>query len=115
TSPALARNATLRPATTYTVTALANPLGRNYAQGSSVNNQKQIAGFATLAANTTMHAVLWQQNQAPIDMGTLGGPNSAIAWPNRNNRGAFAGIAESADKNPLGEVWSCAPAVFYIA
>jgi len=113
-APAMAKHATLRPVT-YTVAALPNPLGGSYAQGTSINSRLQIAGFATLAGNTTMRAMLWQPNRSPIDMGTLGGPNSAVAWPNRNNHGAFAGIAETMDKNPLGEPWSCALAVFYIA
>jgi probable HAF family extracellular repeat protein len=114
TAPAPAKNGASQPVT-YTVTALPNPLGGTYAQGSSINNKRQIAGFATLTGNATMHAMLWQKKQNPIDMGTLGGPNSAVAWPNRNNRGEFAGIAETAEQNPLGETWSCAAAVFYTA
>ncbi|HEX3431853.1 MAG TPA: hypothetical protein VHT03_13310 [Rhizomicrobium sp.] len=112
-APALAKDRTLRP-TTYTVTALPNPLGGTYAQGSSINGKNQIAGFATLPGNAVMHALLWQK-QRWIDMGTLGGPNSAIAWPNRNEHGVFAGVAETAEPNPLGEPWSCALAVFYTA
>lgn len=113
-TPALARNGAVRPVA-YSVTVLPNPLGGTYAQGTSIDNKLQIAGFATLAGNATMHSMLWQPNQAPVDMGTLGGPNSAVGWPNRNNHGAFAGIAETAEQNPLGEPWSCALAVFNTA
>lgn len=113
-APALARNGAVRPVA-YTVTVLPNPLGGTYAQGTSIDNKLQIAGFATLAGNATMHSMLWQPNQAPIDMGTLGGANSAVAWPNRDNHNVFAGISETAQPNPLGELWSCALAVFYLA
>ncbi|MGH6878596.1 MAG: DUF3466 family protein [Rhizomicrobium sp.] len=98
----------------YRLTILSEPLGGTYAQGSSINSKKQVGGFATLTGNATMHAIVWQNKKA-TDLGTLGGPNSAIAWPNRNDRGQFAGIAETATQNPLGEAWSCALAVFNTA
>lgn len=112
--PAFAKKPTLRPAT-YQLTTLPNPLGGTYAQGTTINGKGQIAGFATYPGNAVMHAILWQKNQSPIDMGTLGGPNSAVAWPNRDNHGVFAGVAETPEQNPLGEPWSCALAVFYTA
>jgi probable HAF family extracellular repeat protein len=113
-APAMAKNATLPPVT-YTITALPNPLGGSYAQGTSINNRRQVQGMATLPGDTIMHAILWQKKESPIDMGTLGGPNSAVAWPNRNNHNIFAGISETAQPNPLGEPWSGALAVFYLA
>ena len=97
----------------YKLIILSEPLGGNYAQGSSITNKRVIGGFATLAGNTVMHAVLWARNGTAHDLGTLCGPNSAIAWPNRNERGEAAGIAETAQPNPLGETWSCAAAVFF--
>lgn len=111
--PAFARPAA-KPGGEYQLTILSNPLGGTYAQGSSVTNNGLVGGFASLTGNATMHAMLWRKT-APQDLGTLGGPNSAIAWPNRNERGEAAGIAETAQTNPLGETWSCAAAVFYIA
>jgi probable HAF family extracellular repeat protein len=62
-----------------------------------------------------MHALIWRARLKPKDLGTLGGPNSAIAWPNKNERGIYAGISETAEDNPLGETWSCALAVFFLA
>ncbi|MGH6889395.1 MAG: hypothetical protein ACREHF_09385 [Rhizomicrobium sp.] len=102
------------PSGEYRLTILSNPLGGTYAQGSSITKKRLIGGFASLTGNTTMHAMLWQHATAH-DLGTLGGPNSAIAWPNRNEHAEAAGIAETAQTNPLGETWSCAAAVFYIA
>lgn len=112
-SPAIARQAGGQ-AGAYSLTILPNPLGGTYAQGSSITNSGRVGGFATLAGNTTMHAMLWAKG-ASQDLGTLGGPNSAIAWPNRNDSGEAAGVAETAQPNPLGETWSCAAAVFYTA
>jgi len=45
-APALAQNGTVQPVT-YGITALPNPLGGTYAQGTSINGKGQIAGFAT--------------------------------------------------------------------
>jgi probable HAF family extracellular repeat protein len=113
-APAPAQNGAVRPVT-YKVTVLPNPLGGSDAQGTSINNRRQVQGLATLPGDTIMHAILWQKKQSPVDMGTLGGPNSAVVWPNRNNHNIFAGISETAQPNPLGEPWSCALAVFYLA
>ena len=112
-APAIANSRAVQPVT-FIVTALSNPLGGTYAQGTSINNKQQVAGFATFPGNAIMHALLWEKKKW-VDMGTLGGPNSAVAWPNRNNHGEFAGVAETAEPNPLGEPWSCALAVFYTA
>ncbi len=112
--PALAAPAE-KPKDEYRLIILPNPLGGPYAQGSSINNRRLVGGFGTLPGNTIMHAVLWPKHGAAQDLGTLGGANSAIAWPNRNERGEAAGIAESAEQNPLGEPWSCAVAVFFFA
>lgn len=100
--------------TAYRVINLGNPLGGAASQGSSINNRDWIAGFATQPGTTTMHAELWLHG-TPMDLGTLGGPNSAVAWPNRNDHGEIVGVSETTDMQPLGEQWSCALAVFYYA
>lgn len=99
----------------YDVLNLGNPLGGTYGQGSSITNSGQVGGFDALPGNTVMHAVRWRNGYAPQDLGTLGGPNSAIAWPNRNDSGAMAGVAETSTAQPKGEYWSCSLAVFYLA
>jgi probable HAF family extracellular repeat protein len=96
----------------YVVHILPSPLGGTMAQGTSINDLDQVAGFGTLSGDATMHALLWPGGHRAIDLGTLGGPNSAIAWPNKNAHGVFAGISETNDANPLGEAWSCALAIF---
>lgn len=91
--------------THYYVFDLGTSLGGTSSGASSINNPGWIAGGANLSGNTAVHAVLWLG--APMDLGTLGGPNSNIAWPNKNNTGELVGIAETADIDPLGENWSC--------
>lgn len=93
----------------YYVINLGDPLGVPSAAAASINNIGWIAGDA-FATATTEHAELWVG--VPLDLGTLGGPNSAVGWPNKNNLGQIVGIAETADTNPLGEDWSCALANF---
>jgi probable HAF family extracellular repeat protein len=99
----------------YTVYALENSLGGTFAQGTSIDEKNEIGGFGTRPGDTIMHALLWRAKLKPEDLGTLGGPNSAIAWPNKNEHGIYAGISETAADNPLGESWSCAVAIFYLA
>jgi probable HAF family extracellular repeat protein len=94
----------------YYVFNLGDPGGGNVAAAASINNLGWIAGDAYQSGNTNEHAELWIGT--PVDLGTLGGPNSAVAWPNKNDRGELAGIAETADMNPLGEAWSCGQANF---
>ena len=104
----------------YRVVDLGNPLGGTGVPygignlGSSINNLDWVAGEADLPGSTTMHAELWLYG-VPIDLGTLGGPDSAVAWPNRNNNGVIVGISETATLQPRGEEWSCAVAIFYSA
>ncbi len=89
----------------YFVFNLGPSLGGTISAASSVNNRGWVSGGAYLPGDNTEHAVLWVGS--PVDLGTLGGPNSNVAWPNHDNRGAIVGIAETADLDPLGEHWSC--------
>ena len=80
--------------------------GGTVAGASSINNVGWVTGVATLPGNATQHAALWLQN-GRFDLGTLGGPNSAVNWPVKSDRGEIAGIAETAKIDPYGETWSC--------
>jgi probable HAF family extracellular repeat protein len=90
----------------YSVTRL-GALGGTVSGASSINNRGWIAGFSNLSGDATQHATLWLNGSA-VDLGTLGGPNSSVSWPVKNERGQIVGIAETAAKDPLGERWSCA-------
>jgi probable HAF family extracellular repeat protein len=88
----------------YYVFNLGAPLGGN-TEPVGINDLGWISGGSNSANNQTTQGVLWVG--APLVLGTLGGPNSTIAWPNHSTRGEIVGIAETAEANPLGEAWSC--------
>jgi probable HAF family extracellular repeat protein len=75
-----------------------------------INDLGWISGGDNSETNTTVNAVLWVG--IPIALGTLGGPNSNISWPNHSTMGEIAGIAETTEMNPLGEAWSCSAFFF---
>jgi probable HAF family extracellular repeat protein len=89
---------------TYAVAELGS-LGGTSSAGNSISNHGP-AGSSNLPGDQTMHAALWQ-NGAPLDMGTLGGPNSGVLWPGQNNGGMIVGVAETDELDPNGEDWSC--------
>jgi probable HAF family extracellular repeat protein len=82
------------------------PLGGSVSSDNGVNDLGWSAGVSNLAGDQDAHAVLWLLSW-PIDLGTLGGPNSAVAWPGINNEGEVAGISDTTETDPLGETWSC--------
>jgi probable HAF family extracellular repeat protein len=81
-------------------------LGGTSSFGSSVNNRGWVAGSSNLAGDETQHAALWQSPFTP-DLGTLGGPNSGVLWPVKNDQSIISGISQTAAPDPLGERWSC--------
>ena len=89
----------------YRVTNLPS-LGGTPSRGNSVNNGGWVAGYSTLPGNQSRHASLWLYGSL-TDLGTLGGPNSSVAWPVKNNIGMIVGISQTATPDPLGEDWSC--------
>ena len=81
-------------------------LGGASSLGNTINDRGWVMGIANITGDTAGHATLWADG-LKLDLGTFGGLNSAVSWPVKNNRGLIAGIAETADLNPLGERWSC--------
>jgi len=94
----------------YVITNL-GLLGGSVAAAISINAGGLVSGFSYLPGNQTEVAAIWQNGNA-IPLGTLGGPNSAVQWPNHNAR-AVVGIAETAEIDPLNEDWSCAHGGFF--
>lgn len=82
-------------------------LGGTVSRGNSINDRGWVTGYSNLPGNQSRHATLWLDGFA-FDLGTLGGPNSSVAWPVKNNRGLIVGISQTATPEPLGENWSCA-------
>ncbi|MBV9271715.1 MAG: hypothetical protein JO165_11505 [Candidatus Eremiobacteraeota bacterium] len=96
------RNAT---AAHYILTELKS-LGGNASSAASINQIGWITGTSNRVGDHYSEAVLWRDRD-PQPLGTLGGPNSGIDWPNHNDRELTAGISETRKTNPLNEDWSC--------
>ena len=77
-------------------------LGGPSSGASSINNRGWVAGISSLLGNTKQHATLWRDG-AKIDLGTLGGSNSGVEWPVKNNNGIIAGISETSTPDPWVE------------
>ena len=95
------------PTPRYRVTLLPS-LGGTNSRANSIDDLGIAAGYSKPAGNRVRHAVVWASGQV-FDLGTLGGANSSVAWPVKNNIGLISGISESGATNPLGETWSCGP------
>jgi len=90
---------------TYSVYNLPSA-GGSFSSGNSINDLGIISGDANQSGNLTTHATVWLFGSR-FDLGTLGGANSDVQWPVKNNVGVISGIAETATVNKLGEAWSC--------
>ena len=91
----------------YKVVTLAGA-GGTAGQANSINNRGWVSGANNQAGDATSVATLWL-NGLEVPLGTLGGSNSAVAWPVKNNAGLLVGISDTAADNPLGEAFSCWP------
>jgi probable HAF family extracellular repeat protein len=87
----------------YTVIILNGTSGA----GNGINNRSWVTGTANLNGGQTLQAALWIKGSNPINLGTLGGDNSGVLFPVKSDMGKIAGVAETADTDPLGEYWSC--------
>src|SRR5438094_8394484 len=94
-----------KPKTQYQVSNLPS-LGGTSSGGNSINDQNWVAGYSRML-DRNRHATLWR-NSLLSDLGTLGGPNSSVAWNVKNTAGILVGISQTADPQLLGESWSSA-------
>jgi probable HAF family extracellular repeat protein len=92
-------------ASAYTVANLPT-FGGTRTQAYSINDRGWVAGYSTYAGDLHRHATKWYDGTIH-DLGTLGGPNSSVVWPVKNNAGLIAGISQTSTPEPLGENWSC--------
>jgi probable HAF family extracellular repeat protein len=82
----------------------------------SINNRGWVAGISNPPGDALEHALLWRSGQM-TDLGTLGGYNSSVPFPNKNDIGWLTGPSETADNDPYQENFcqficsgpSCAP------
>jgi probable HAF family extracellular repeat protein len=101
-----AEAARLPAAIRYDVVTYGASLGGTQSRGMAIDDGGSVAGWSTLPGNGSRHAALWE-DASIVDLGTLGGPNSTVAWPGRNNTGMIVGISQTSEQDPLQEGWSC--------
>ena len=96
----LAGSLQLAAQTKYQVVTLPD-LGAS-GQANSIINRGWVAGGVNLPGGVYSEATAWI-NGSLVRLGTLGGPNSLVAWPVANNDGVIAGISEVSALDTLGE------------
>ncbi|HEY2476117.1 MAG TPA: hypothetical protein VGI19_15120 [Candidatus Cybelea sp.] len=72
-------------------------LGGSVSFAINVNSSGQISGTSLISGNQVMHAQVWEDPPPTIDLGTLGGPNSAIFQYNHGSPGQFVGWSETSN------------------
>jgi probable HAF family extracellular repeat protein len=102
---AVASCPTLSETEGYRVTDLPS-LGGAVSRGNSIDDAGVVLGYSRLPDGQSEHAVAWLFGRV-FDLGTLGGPNSDVAWPVKSNSGRVVGISQTAAREVLGENWSC--------
>jgi probable HAF family extracellular repeat protein len=83
-------------------------LGGTDSSANAINNIGWATGGSDNASQNQI-ATLWLHG-SQIPLGTLGGLNSNVSWPVKNNFGLIAGTSENGKTDPLNETFSC-PAV----
>ena len=87
--------------TQYTVRQLGF-LGATVGRSNGVNDRGWVSGWANLSGDANHHAVLWLQGK-PLDLGTLGGPNSEIEFTATNDFGLLTGGSDTSTIDPYDE------------
>ncbi len=96
----------------YQVFFLPDTLGGTTSAANAINDLGWAMGSAATAGNVNLEAVAWIEGK-PVKLGTLGGPNSSVAWESvKNNQGMIVGASDTSIAQPRGEVFSCVAAGF---
>lgn len=69
----------------------------------NIDDFGQASGTSLLGSNTLLHAQNWEHPPRTKDLGTLGGPNSAIFQYNHGLPGQFVGWSETSQTDPNDE------------
>ncbi len=95
-------NANMRQSISHYYMIPLGTLGGTKSVANSIDNRGFISGISTLAGDAATHATLWLGGQK-IDLGTLGGPDSGVGWPVKNELGQIVGFSDVAQTDPLAE------------
>jgi probable HAF family extracellular repeat protein len=99
----------------YTVINLGT-LGGSVADGyGGVTKNGWVSGDSFLKGDATEHAFVWRDG-VMTDLGTLGGPNSGVGFPIKNNHGLIVGGAQGPNIDPeqWGSGYDCFPTAPYV-
>ncbi|MGA8473523.1 MAG: hypothetical protein WB681_00515 [Candidatus Cybelea sp.] len=77
-------------------------LGGKISGAEGINNRGWISGYAFRRGDNVYRATLWASGRKS-DLGTLGGPNSDVPFPVKNDRGVIAGLSEVSQTDPYAE------------
>jgi probable HAF family extracellular repeat protein len=91
-----------RGVTNYYLLTL-DSLGGSLSFAINVNDAGQASGTSLLNTGAIFHAQIWENPPHTIDLGTLGGPNSAIFQYNHGGPGRFVGWSETSHTDPYDE------------
>lgn len=108
-SNTVAQNAGTGPrATHYHLVFLDTPHGTSsFANG--INDRGWITGISNDPGQNG-HATLWTSGHR-TDLGTLGGPKSAVSWPVKGTSGEIAGNSTTSQRDPLSEHFCGGPRI----
>jgi len=86
----------------YTVINLGT-LGGTFGEANGISNMGRVTGFANLPGDQSFHATLWTKDKGLQDLGTLGGLNSDVSFPVKDDRGLIAGGSDISAIDPFAE------------
>ncbi len=78
-------------------------LGGSVSFAINIDDFGRASGTSLLGSDAILHAQNWERPPRTMDLGTLGGPNSAIFQYNHGRPGQFVGWSETAQSDPNDE------------
>jgi probable HAF family extracellular repeat protein len=101
--PQSGSNVRSKPEVTNYYLLTLDSLGGNVSFAININDSGQASGTSLLSSGDVEHAQIWENPPRTVDLGTLGGPNSAIFQYNHGAAGQFVGWSETSNIDPYDE------------